>query len=554
MSKFLLGWKMLLIGIVLLAGILRFWQLGDFPAGFHNDEAAWGYNAYSILKTGADEYGVRFPIILESFGEYKGVIYTYLALPFVYFFDLTPFAVRIPSVIFSLGSLLVLFFITKEIVKRTNIALLTAFLFAVSPWSINLSRVAADFNIAFFFFLLLAYSLLQLKKNVSFSWGAVGAISGILAIFSYTAARFYVVILVFIFLIASLALKQKKIILNKSYLALLALLIISGIIYSSFATTARFSQVSIFSTAETKLVLEEQIREDQFEHALKTRILHNKVVNYGRTILNNYGQYFTFDFLFLSGGLPFREKIPNVGLFYIWQLPFLLFGIYFLARKKSFSTYLLFSWVLLLIIPSVITFDEIPNVHRSLVILPPLLILVALGIITCFEHIRLKNNKIYLIAVLLFVGLFEFVYFQDQYFIHFNKHQSWHRGYAYKPLVESLEKLSPNYKKIVMIKSYGGAYISLLFFGKYDPATYQAEGSPLDRDFTGFGKYYFIPQDCPLNGGRDGKDQVTGEEGILYVNKGDCVTPINNVRVVDTIYWQDNSPAFKLLEYVPSKN
>ena len=43
-----------LIPILLLAAFLRFYKLGQVPSGFVNDEAAFGYNAYSILKTGRD--------------------------------------------------------------------------------------------------------------------------------------------------------------------------------------------------------------------------------------------------------------------------------------------------------------------------------------------------------------------------------------------------------------------------------------------------------------------------------------------------------------------
>ena len=68
------------------------------------DEASIGYNAYSLLQTGRDEYGKIFPLIFKSFGDYKPGVYIYLTIPFIAIFGLTELSVRLPSII--LGSLL----------------------------------------------------------------------------------------------------------------------------------------------------------------------------------------------------------------------------------------------------------------------------------------------------------------------------------------------------------------------------------------------------------------------------------------------------------------
>src|SRR5687767_298243 len=93
--------------ILLIASVLRFYNLDQIPSGFHSDEASFGYNAYSIIQTGKDEYGENFPLILKSFGDYKGAIYSYLAIPSILAFGLTEFAVRLPTAVF--GILFVLF-------------------------------------------------------------------------------------------------------------------------------------------------------------------------------------------------------------------------------------------------------------------------------------------------------------------------------------------------------------------------------------------------------------------------------------------------------------
>ena len=53
-----------LLLIITLAILLRLTLLSSVPVGFNDDEAAFGYNAYSILKTGRDEWGRFLPFPL----------------------------------------------------------------------------------------------------------------------------------------------------------------------------------------------------------------------------------------------------------------------------------------------------------------------------------------------------------------------------------------------------------------------------------------------------------------------------------------------------------
>jgi len=54
--------------IIIVAGFLiRFININNYPPLLW-DEASLGYNAYSILKTGRDEYGKFLPLIFKSFG------------------------------------------------------------------------------------------------------------------------------------------------------------------------------------------------------------------------------------------------------------------------------------------------------------------------------------------------------------------------------------------------------------------------------------------------------------------------------------------------------
>src|SRR3989344_3573044 len=138
----------LLIFIFLFAFILRFWELGNFPSSLDWDEASLGYNAYSILKAGRDEYGVFLPLSIRSFGDYKPPLYTYLTIFPVALFDLNEYAVRFPSAFLGTISVVAVYFLILRLNFKQKIALLTSFFLGISPWALQFSRVAFETNVS----------------------------------------------------------------------------------------------------------------------------------------------------------------------------------------------------------------------------------------------------------------------------------------------------------------------------------------------------------------------------------------------------------------------
>ena len=122
-----------LIIIIILASALRLIALDKYPAGFNADEAAIGYNAYSLLQTGKDEYGTPWPLSFKSFGDFKPGLYFYFVMPAVAVLGLNEWAVRIPSALLGIGTVILVYFLAKEIFKEKKIALLSSTLLAISP-------------------------------------------------------------------------------------------------------------------------------------------------------------------------------------------------------------------------------------------------------------------------------------------------------------------------------------------------------------------------------------------------------------------------------------
>lgn len=147
--------------IILLAAILRLWNLSNIPPHPRNDEAALGYNAYSVLLTSRDEHGEFLPFIFQSFGDWKMGGYVYSTIPFITIFGLNEFAVRLPSAISGIITPPLIYLISLQIFANKRLSLISAALFAISPLFIAFSRGAWEVNLSLFLTLAAIFFFLQ---------------------------------------------------------------------------------------------------------------------------------------------------------------------------------------------------------------------------------------------------------------------------------------------------------------------------------------------------------------------------------------------------------
>lgn len=259
--------KLLLIIIIIAAFFIRIYNYNYPPLLW--DEAALGYNAFSILKTGRDEYGQFLPLIFKSFGDYKPGLYIYLTLPFVGIFGLNLLAVRLPSII--LGSLipLIAYLFTKKHSQNKLLPLLFAAIIALSPFNIHFSRGAWESNILTFQLLLASYFFF----NKKYFWSSI--LFG-LTLFTYQSGK-----LVSLLLIGALFLTNysksffKKDFILKFILPLFifSLPILAGLLWEKQGN--RLEVVSLFSYPRSMEESETIISETS---KLDYQLLHNQVI------------------------------------------------------------------------------------------------------------------------------------------------------------------------------------------------------------------------------------------------------------------------------------
>lgn len=542
--------------IFLIGAILRFYQLGAIPDGFFRDEAFLSYNAYSILKTGMDMSGNFLPLHLESF-LYSPAGYSYFSIPFIFLFGLNEFSSRFASAFFGSLTVIISYFLVLELFYKAKekevLALLTALFVAVSPWNIILSRTATENVVVVFFIALGTYLfLISLRKN-KIIFLCLGFISFLITMFTYQAPRSFLPLFIPLLLIIFLYKRFNSIYFKLSSILYLVFIILP-VLYVIFSPTlsTRIKTLSVFNYPETKAELGQSYRAEGVSHVplLISRVFHNKVTGYSSEIIKNYFNHFSYDFLFTDSYLPDRYQIPNHGLLYLFDIPLLLVGVWEIIGKKKKEGLFLIGWVLLSPIGSSLTFDDVPNMQRTLIMFPALSIISAIGFLAIYNFVKRKKL---LVGISVIILVFSVSYFSLQYFVDSQYFRPWYRQGGYRQLVSEVNILLPKYKYAVITNRETAPTIFFLFYDKYDPKLFQEETKNLNKvqtDSMDFGKYVFSSEQCPLRVelGSNGKPKLVGEEGLLYVDSGLC-QPQKGLNYISTIYRKDGSTVFRLVDY-----
>src|SRR3990170_258331 len=147
--------------LLFISFFTRILFLDLIPQGMYRDEVSVGYNAYSIIKTGKDEFDRNSPFIFEALGDYKLPVIIYLTAPFVFLFGLTDFWVRFPTALIGSLTPFALFLLAKKLFDK-RIAMFSAISLAISPWHILFSRLVNESVISVFTSILGIYFLILL--------------------------------------------------------------------------------------------------------------------------------------------------------------------------------------------------------------------------------------------------------------------------------------------------------------------------------------------------------------------------------------------------------
>lgn len=533
----------LMIVALIIAAVLRFYQLGSVPPSPNWDEAALGYNAYSILKTGKDEYGTPFPLTLRSYDDYKPPLYMYATVPSVAVFGLNTWAVRFPSAVAGLVAVIGIYTLVSELMtpsQKKDRALrmlpgIAALLMAVSPWNIQFSRIAFEANLALTITILAVVAFLKGRKSTV--WFSVSAMLFALTLYAYHSQRIFTPLLVLILVFTY----RKQVFANRRrvIVAVIAGLLTVAPLIRVFAdpttltrlrgTSSLADQTRLLETSVEKLIIDRQ------QGNVIGELLDNRRLVWARTVADGYLSHFSLRWLFLTGDNP-RHHAPDHGLLYVFELPLLFLGLYAIATKKRVPAALIFGWLAVAPVAASPT-TELPHGIRSYVMLPALVIGVAVGIthgIEIWHRYRpvYRRTSAALVAAII---VFFFSHFLSLYFGFTNTAYSRFWQYGYKQAVGYAQEHADEYEKVIVSIKLEQPHMFFLFYTKYSPEKYLAEGGTSSGGFAEvrnrFGMYEFRDIDWA-------QEEKNGK--YLYIASPKEIPPEEGIEVISYL---DGSPA-----------
>lgn len=447
---------LLLLLITIFGFIIRIYQITNIPHGFFADEASIGYNAYTLIHSGKDEFGNQFPILFQNFGTFfRPGVSIYISSFFVNFFGLNEFALRLSSAVIGTLTIIVVFYLAKILFSSKRIGLLASLFLAISPWHIHFSRINQEFIYLVFFLTLSALIfLISIRNNKPILLILALFLFGI-SLYTYVTAYFLIPVFIFlIFLIyyKNLLIMKKALFAGIIVFIFISLPLISGL--SDGKTLSRFNQISSVNREKTT----------------------DEIIN---GTIDTYKNHFLPDFLFIKGDIGYkthfitRFSVKGIGELYLFQLPFILFGLVssFKRNKKSFL--LLLSWLFIYPLGSTAApFADGggPFATRSIIGVIPFQILSAVGIIFLFSLIKINFYKLLTGIVIAIIILFSFQNYLHKYFVEYPLYSSdfWGWQFGAKDIVKYFVDNQSKYDQLLMAPEFNAPDIFLKFYSPND--------------------------------------------------------------------------------------
>lgn len=543
---------LLILFLFVLGIILRIYKLGSLPTGFFRDEAALGYNAFSILKTGNDEFGMPHPLVFRSFEVFFLPAYVYFSIPLIWSLGLTEFSVRLLSSISGIFSLIIIFLIAKRN-WDIKVAVSSLLLLVIAPWHIFYSRGSFEGNLALALFYLGFFLWLEFVRIRKLFYFFPAILSFTASMYSYQSERVIVPLFAIFALIVSfkyiwslrLKLIIPSLIVFVILLPLLSLSFIAGGYHRAFG-------VSIF----TQEVNPPGYTSNQPE----TLFTNNKVILRTKEVLSLYFSYFSPKNLFTEGDYNRQRSSEDYSVFYAWYFPLILSGLILIIKRKKVADKLLLCVIVLAPIPAALTGDPF-HTYRSLLLYFPLTLIAGVGLSNVYHSVgKYKLRELYkplfvlLVSVLSVVSL---MYFLFSYILLTPSTRARDWDYGYKEMVDFLNTL-PVGTPVFVDDPLTAPYINFLFFAKVDPLIYQTEvaklGTLTDYYYQNgdkirpdkFADYTFTDLDW---------SSVRGEAGSVFVftSRELPETEFKNdpkVKLLKEISYPDGTVAYRIVQII----
>lgn len=366
-----------------IAAFFRFHQLDQVPIGLWRDEAANGLEALRVLEGHRTIfYGTREPIFI------------YLVAASVAFLGRTPVAIRIVAALAGTVTVPMTYLLVKEVFGRTDrrarlVAFLTSFWLATSYWHLNFSRLGFRGVLLPLFASLSFYLFWRgwnqpaevTRRRSTLAWFATAGLCFGLTFYTYTPSRFLP--LVFLPFLGETVRRSwagrawvsrwgEPAAIATSSSAALAVFALCGLLVFAplgvhfVADPGSFFLrwgVSVFRVADNEPLIS---------------LLAQNVVQ----------QLGMFGFL---ADPNVRHDPAARPAFDLFTLAFFVAGfIASLSRSRKMPCLFCMVWFLVMLLPAILTYPELPHYLRAIGALPVAYVFPALGLETAWEWLRAR--------------------------------------------------------------------------------------------------------------------------------------------------------------------
>ncbi len=464
---------LLVLIVVILGSFLRIASLDKFPPSLNHDEVTQLYDAISIAQTGKDVYGNFMPTIFESIHDFKPPFYTYATSLFYFVFGWKEFTVKITGALFGTLIIPAVYLFTKKFLKSKEMALIATFITAISPFEIFYSRKGFESGAGIFFILMGFYALMHEKGG---KWWYLSV-----ALFSFGMYTYFShVIIIPLLVIGYLIINRDSFNLKKlvAGFALGLFLIIPLLAIILFNPGSRYRSQTVFILQDLSL--------GKFMSYEKSDNFMFRTVSDNLTIyeysLNRYLRQFDIPYIFSYGLDLANQGLLGMGLLYLTQLPFLIWGVIYLIKKEDLRRQSLFVlvWILLGVLPSGLTFERL-SPHRSIMFFTMLNIVSAIGIYRFIIFFKAYKFRVVVYSGVLLCFVLNIVFFAHFYTANYSLEKSESIQYPFREVAYFAWSQRDNYDQIIFDPLYGqmtpaigtGAHYYFGYYGKYPPAEFQ---------------------------------------------------------------------------------
>lgn len=408
-----------LIFILAVAIFVRAYHIDTAPPGIYPDEAVNAQDAIDANATG------NYQWFYTANNGREGLFMNLIAISFK-LFGISDMSLKLPTIIFGSLTVLGLYLLTKELFQKERIALIAAFLGAVSFWAINFSRIAFRANmlptiLVFSFYFL--FRGIRTRKFLDF------AISGfIFGIGLHTYIAFRIAPAILIILLFSFILSRKNFL--REYWKHIAVFVLLTLIAAAPMLYTFYVHPEYFSSRTSDIsVLSPAVNQGHLVTAVM-RTFGLSLAKYAFWGDQNWRQNYP----------PYPILDPLTSIAFIFGLILAIIKlVHYLAarfidkeRSGELDKYVfLIAWFFIMLAPEVLADEGNPHALRSIGTLPVVMIIAAIGFEFFLERSK-KSSAFYrkiVMTVLIFmmasIGIFNTV----KYFVFWDNKDA--AGYAF---------------------------------------------------------------------------------------------------------------------------